>query len=468
MKKVLTAFKFATVISLLINGIGVILGSLLTNLDSALTDYKEVWPMTLLIIFIPCFFTKFFTCQKDISSLKVLITSFIKAGAVSFSLVYITAYLTLRVYRHIEVPFLQTPSLFNGIIAVFITLFFLLLLYLTKKDGGQKRNKLPFIYGMPSLIWGIVTGIYLVLFISLGVGEVSFSFVTAIVLFGVFSTVITSFVLFKTYKEKSHFSTKTIINYLLNIFIYPYLIFLITNYNDSVLSVKWFFLSAVMIGPYFLFLTMLLHFYNLFQLNKVEKKELQQNSITASLKYQQLKSQLSPHFLFNNLSVLTGLIEEEPGKAVHFLENLSSIYRYFLTQEKEDLVRLEEELDFADKYMDLLQIRFEGSIFYNNLIVSVDPKNRYILPLSLQQVFENVVKHNEISKEKPMSINMYIEDDYLVVSNSLIPKEQLDLSEKVGLINIKHRYSFFTDKEIIVGPEDNNYVIKLPLLKIEV
>src|SRR5690606_2626349 len=180
-----------------------------------------------------------------------------------------------------------------------------------------------------------------------------------------------------------------------------------------------------------------------------------------------LRSQLSPHFLFNNLSVLTGLIEEEPKKAIHFLENLSSVYRYFLTQEKQDLVKLEEELEFADKYMDLLQIRFEDSISYNSSILSNVPKNLFILPLSLQQVFENVVKHNEISTEKPMEINLYIEDDYLVISNSLIPKKQLEKSEKVGLKNISNRYGFFTDKKISAGSDDINYIIKLPLLKIE-
>ena len=227
------------------------------------------------------------------------------------------------------------------------------------------------------------------------------------------------------------------------------------------------FLSAMMIGPYFLFLAMSLHFYRIFQLNKGERKYLEQIGVTASLKYQQLRSQLSPHFLFNNLSVLTGLIEEEPKKAIHFLENLSSVYRYFLTQEKQDLVKLEEELEFADKYMDLLQIRFEDSISYNSSILSNVPKNLFILPLSLQQVFENVVKHNEISTEKPMEINLSIEDDYLVISNSLIPKKQLEKSDKIGLKNISNRYGFFTDKEIRVGSDDKYYIIKLPVLKIE-
>ena len=421
MKKILIAFKYATAISLVVNILGIILGSLITDINNALSDYKEVGPVFVIIIFIPCFFSIFFTFQKEIGNLRILLMSFIKAGAVSFSLVYLSVYLTFILYRGIDISF------FHSVIA---------------------------------------TMIYLALVFFLGQGQLSLSFAASITLFGILSTTINYFLLFKD-ERKNYIPVKSIINYLLNIFVFPFLVLLITNHFESVLSVRGMFLSAMMIGPYFLFLAMSLHFYRIFQLNKGERKYLEQIGVTASLKYQQLRSQLSPHFLFNNLSVLTGLIEEEPKKAIHFLENLSSVYRYFLTQEKQDLVKLEEELEFADKYMDLLQIRFEDSISYNSSILSNVPKNLFILPLSLQQVFENVVKHNEISTEKPMEINLSIEDDYLVISNSLIPKKQLEKSDKIGLKNISNRYGFFTDKEIRVGSDDKYYIIKLPVLKIE-
>ncbi|WP_157941292.1 MULTISPECIES: sensor histidine kinase [Arenibacter] len=467
MNKIITALKYATAISISVNIFGIILGSLLTTTNNALSDYKEVGPAFIFIVFIPCFFSIYFTIHKEIDNLKILLKSFVKAGIASFSLVYISVYFILRFYRHIDISFFQSVSLFNAIISVFITLFFFLLLYRikNKKEVG-KRHKVSIPYKVPISIWGIVTIIYIALVVFLGQGRISISIATSIALFGIISMAITYFISFQD-ERKNYVSVKTIINYTLNIFIFPYLILSITSHNESVLSIQRAFMSAVMIGPYFLFLTMFLHFYKLFQLNKGEKKHLEQIGVAANLKYQQLKSQLSPHFLFNNLSVLTGLIEEEPGKAVHFLENLSSIYRYFLTQEKRDLVKLEEELEFADKYMDLLQIRFEDAISYNSLMLITVPKNCYILPLSLQQVFENVVKHNEISTGNPMEINLYIEDDYLAISNSLIPKKQMDLSEKVGLKNIRNRYSFFTDKKISVSSDNKNYVIKLPLLKIE-
>tara|TARA_R110000751_G_scaffold74933_1_gene151256 strand:- start:804 stop:2210 length:1407 start_codon:yes stop_codon:yes gene_type:complete len=467
MKKILIAFKYATAISLLVNILGIILGSLITDINNALSDYKEVGPVFVIIIFIPCFFSIFFTFQKEIGNLRILLMSFIKAGAVSFSLVYLSVYLTFILYRGIDISFFHSVSLFNGIISIFIALFSLLLLYIIKnKKKVVKRNKMSISYRTPILIWVIATMIYLALVFFLGQGQLSLSFAASITLFGILSTTINYFLLFKD-ERKNYIPVKSIINYLLNIFVFPFLVLLITNHFESVLSVRGMFLSAMMIGPYFLFLAMSLHFYRIFQLNKGERKYLEQIGVTASLKYQQLRSQLSPHFLFNNLSVLTGLIEEEPKKAIHFLENLSSVYRYFLTQEKQDLVKLEEELEFADKYMDLLQIRFEDSISYNSSILSNVPKNLFILPLSLQQVFENVVKHNEISTEKPMEINLSIEDDYLVISNSLIPKKQLEKSDKIGLKNISNRYGFFTDKEIRVGSDDKYYIIKLPVLKIE-
>lgn len=467
MKKIITAFKYAAAISLLVNILGIILGSVLTNTNNAISDYREVGPVLVIIVFIPCFFSIFFTFQKEIINLRVLLESFFKAGAVSFSLVYLSVYLTLRLYKGVDISFFQSVNLFNGIISIFIALFFLLLIYMIKnKKKVVKRNKISISYRTPILIWVIATVIYLALAFFLGQGQLSFSFAASITLFGILSTTITYFLLFKD-ERKNYIPVKTIINYLLNIFVFPFLVLLITNHFESVLSVRGVFLSAIMIGPYFLFLTMSQHFYQIFLLNKGERKYLEQIGVTASLKYQQLRSQLSPHFLFNNLSVLTGLIEEEPKKAIHFLENLSSVYRYFLTQEKQDLVKLEEELEFADKYMDLLQIRFEDSISYNSSILSNVPKNLFILPLSLQQVFENVVKHNEISTENPMEINLYIEDDYLVISNSLIPKKQLEKSEKVGLKNISNRYGFFTDKKISAGSDDISYIIKLPLLKIE-
>ena len=467
MKKINTAFKYATAISLLVNILGIILGSLLTDINNALSDYKEVGPVFVIIIFIPCFFSIFFTFQKDIGNLRIFLMSFIKAGAISFSLVYISVYLTLILYRGIDISFFHSVSLFNGTISIFIALFFLLLLYIIKnKKKVGKSNKISVPYRTPTLIWVITTVIYIALVVFLGQGKISFSIASSIALFGILATTITYFIMFKD-ERKNYVAVKTILNYFLNIFVFPYLVLSITNHYESVLSVQRAFMSAIMIGPYFLFLTMSLHFYQIFQLNKGKRKYLEQIGVTASLKYQQLRSQLSPHFLFNNLSVLTGLIEEEPKKAIHFLENLSSVYRYFLTQEKQDLVKLEEELEFADKYMDLLQIRFEDSISYNSSILSNVPKNLFILPLSLQQVFENVVKHNAISAEKPIEINLYIEDDYLVISNSLIPKKQLEKSEKVGLKNIGNRYGFFTDKKIYAGSDDINYIIKLPLLKIE-
>ena len=112
-----------------------------------------------------------------------------------------------------------------------------------------------------------------------------------------------------------------------------------------------------------------------------EKLNLKQIGLEASLKYQQLKSQISPHFLFNNISVLTGLIEENQEKAVKFSEDLSKVYRYFLDQEKQNLVTLKDEMSFANKYIDLLKVRFESALIFNNNVNETE--TLYILPMAL-------------------------------------------------------------------------------------
>jgi LytS/YehU family sensor histidine kinase len=169
--------------------------------------------------------------------------------------------------------------------------------------------------------------------------------------------------------------------------------------------------------------------------------------------------------LFNNISVLTGLIEENPKRAVEFSEKLATIYRYFLDQENQELVLLDDELSFGKQYMDLLQVRYENALQVSNKLKNTS--DYYILPLALQQVFENIIKHNEITTECPMKVTVICKEDYLIVENSLNLKTRVDSKLKTGLDNIKKRYSYFTDRLIQESLDANSYSIKLPLLKVE-
>lgn len=182
-------------------------------------------------------------------------------------------------------------------------------------------------------------------------------------------------------------------------------------------------------------------------------------------KYNSLRRQLSPHFLFNNINVLTALIEENPQKAVRFSESLGNIYRHFLRQEDEDVVSLQSALSFSKDYLELLKYRYEEAFQY--VLPETVASNQYIIPLALQQVIENTIKHNEVSKEKPLQITIGIQDDYIIIQNTKQLKTAAEKIKGTGIENIRKRYAFLTEKEVIIEDEANSFTIKLPLLNME-
>jgi sensor histidine kinase YesM len=152
---------------------------------------------------------------------------------------------------------------------------------------------------------------------------------------------------------------------------------------------------------------------------QASKKEVIEHKIiagTASAKFESLKNQIDPHFLFNSLNVLSSLIEENPDNAQRFTTSLSKVYRYVLEQKDKELVPVEEELAFTKTYMNLLKMRFEDSVDYELITTNIDPEAR-VVPLSLQLLLENAVKHNVVSAQKPLKIRIYAENGYLVVQN---------------------------------------------------
>ncbi len=196
-----------------------------------------------------------------------------------------------------------------------------------------------------------------------------------------------------------------------------------------------------------------------------EKKVIEQKIIagTASAKFDALKNQLDPHFLFNSLNVLTSLIEEDPHQAQKFTTSLSKVYRYVLEQKNKDLVSVEEEFQFAKTYVKLLKMRFEDSIHLEIPEQSNNPEAK-IVPLSLQLLLENAVKHNVVTSSKPLYIKVYEENGMLVVDNNLQEKQVVKKSSGVGLQNIQQRYGILTDRQVEITKSDSNFRVKLPLL----
>ncbi len=178
--------------------------------------------------------------------------------------------------------------------------------------------------------------------------------------------------------------------------------------------------------------------------------------------YNSLQDQLNPHFLFNNLSVLKSLIIYDPDVAVEFTENFTDVYRYVLQSKDKRLVKLGEELDFMKAYCALHKERLGEGINVESLV----PGNVFdkdIAPLTGQLLIENAIKHNITSREAPLIIKVYVEDDYLVVANSLNRREA-SYSTKTGLKNLVRRYEILTEREMVVQYDENRFEVKVPLL----
>ncbi|WP_324217680.1 2TM domain-containing protein [Flavobacterium sp.] len=204
-----------------------------------------------------------------------------------------------------------------------------------------------------------------------------------------------------------------------------------------------------------------LHFYKEMQDKKVKEQKIIAG--TASAKFESLKNQIDPHFLFNSLNVLSSLIEENPENAQRFTTSLSKIYRYVLEQKDKELVSVEEELTFAKTYMNLLKMRFENSLFYELPTVISNPEAK-VVPLSLQLLLENTVKHNVVSEKRPLYIRIFEKGDYLVIENDYQKKEVLQDRQGVGLQNIINRYAILTDRKVRIEQNQEVFTVYLPLL----
>lgn len=204
-----------------------------------------------------------------------------------------------------------------------------------------------------------------------------------------------------------------------------------------------------------------LYFYKTLQENRVKEQKVIAG--TASAKFESLKNQIDPHFLFNSLNVLTSLIEENPDNAQRFTTSLSKVYRYVLEQKDKELVSVEEELAFAKTYMELLTMRFENSLFYD-VPQNLENPEAKVVPLSLQLLLENAIKHNAVSEGKPLHIKIFEEGNNLVIENNLQKKEVLQNRRGVGLQNIINRYHLVTNRKVIVDENQTTFQVKIPVL----
>lgn len=222
-----------------------------------------------------------------------------------------------------------------------------------------------------------------------------------------------------------------------------------------------FYIVALIITMVMTMFFHLIYFYKKSQENKVKEQKIIAG--TASAKFESLKNQIDPHFLFNSLNVLSSLIEENPDNAQRFTTSLSKIYRYVLEQKDKELVSVEEELAFAKTYMNLLKMRFENSLFYE-LPANVSNPEAKVVPLSLQLLLENTVKHNVVSEQRPLHIRILDKGDYLVIQNDYQKKEVLQDRQGVGLQNIINRYGIITSRKVLIEQNEKEFSVSIPIL----
>jgi hypothetical protein len=226
---------------------------------------------------------------------------------------------------------------------------------------------------------------------------------------------------------------------------------------------RWFWM---LIGC--LFFTGFILFYR-FRLNKqkqiltLETKAQQLEKEKTMVMYESLKQQLNPHFLFNSLTSLSGLIETDQNMAGEFLEQMSGIYRYILKHGDRESVLLKNEIEFVQFYITLQQTRFK-----NGLLVDINIPEEYlyakIAPVTLQNLIENAIKHNVIDTASPLAVSIYIEDDYIVVKNNLQKKNRVETSNKKGLEQFVTLYRYMNEKPVIILETSTHFIIKIPLI----
>lgn len=202
--------------------------------------------------------------------------------------------------------------------------------------------------------------------------------------------------------------------------------------------------------------------YQRVKISQVEAEQLKKEQLQTQ--FDSLKEQVNPHFLFNSLNSLSSLIATDPVKAEEFVEEMSRVYRYLLRSNEEHLTSLQKEIEFIESYNLLLKTRF-GKGFQPAIKVEEEVKDWLLPPMTLQLLIENAVKHNIVDPDTPLIVQLYTQNEKLVVSNNLQKKKRAVVSNKIGLNNIISKYKLLNHPEVEIIETDNEFKVVLPLIK---
>jgi LytS/YehU family sensor histidine kinase len=229
----------------------------------------------------------------------------------------------------------------------------------------------------------------------------------------------------------------------------------ISVYNPS------FFWSALLIT---VLISLFLHgraFLKEWRNSASEAERLRNETLKA--RFEILKSQVNPHFLFNSFNVLSTLVYKDADKAAKFIQEMSNLYRYVLDTQEKETVRIDEELRALQSFIYLSKMRFGDSL---EIVVDLEKiKDKEIAPMVLQMLLENAIKHNIVSKSKPLKIKILTEDNLIIVENNLQRKNNVSASTGIGLSNIQARYGYLSNRKLTISEFNDLFSVKIPVLE---
>lgn len=471
MNKFLKSFLIALGVSIVIHSVVLIIQLLIKTFNY--DEFFDITRLTLPVLVISIFLS-FYLYDKN-KSFNSLLIKVISINLLSiFFLVYLFFMFFVNTENH---SILSFQNFLIAIISSFVSLFFLIYKRINTSKLSSTKTSLkgldfsyiklfliPFSASVFYIVIAAINSFYLIESVKIIYTFLPVGFIYSLISIHYFNYIYGSY---NNSKRKFFIAIYYIIGTGMLVFwiIVSYNNFRIVKDGLGASLDRAFLLPAILLySPFFLYVLIVTQLYFTQLLNKREKQFLEQLSLTNQLNYQQLKNQLSPHFLFNNINVLTGLIEENPKKAIQFSNNLAGIYHYFLEQEQKDVVKVKHEIAFATQYLDLLKERFEESLQFK---INVDDSllEKYIVTTVLQQLLENVIKHNILSKENVITVNITSEENSIKISNNKILKTQLKTYSGKGLENIKKRIAFFTDEKVIIEDLEKSFTVKIPILE---
>jgi sensor histidine kinase YesM len=263
---------------------------------------------------------------------------------------------------------------------------------------------------------------------------------------------------------KAYFMLRFLVGLIANFIVMTLFLSLTGKYLFSLTAEELLKLIIVFVIVVFIYEIFYGLFYSYYHYAVIQAEQLRSDRWQLELQFESLKSQISPHYLFNCLNTVSSLLFKDTRVAEEFIRRMADTFRYVLSHQKQRLVSLREELEFVKSYYFLLQVRYE---YHLQLEVNI-PQNimdSMVPPMTLQLLVENAVKHNKISKDKPLLVYIGAQDNtHLVVTNTKTEASSRVVSFKVGLENIHQRYGFFTSEKVVVK-DGEKFQIQLPVLK---